>query len=142
MKKLCIASCTALLMFACGGNTTTNTTGMTTLENGEMMIRFEEGAANGNFTSRLDSLGDQKTFIFEAKEGQTIVATVVTTDSSQAPNVRFNQIISPSGEAEGPFGNEMTYVLNEAGQWKFIIGESLMAGEPYAGEFTLAVEVK
>ncbi len=143
MKKLFLLSISLFVLFACGGGQKeSKTASLTTLDNGNLLIKFEQGPAEGNFTSRLDSLGDSRTFVFEAKEGQILTASVNAIDSTQVPNVRFNQIISPSGEADGPFGASIEYNLATGGQWKLIVGESLMLGEPYTGEFTINISVK
>lgn len=52
-------------------------------------------------------------------------------------NVRFNQIIMPDGNMDGPFGRDLTYGLAAKGDYTLAIGESLMEGEPYAGELTV-----
>lgn len=50
-------------------------------------------------------------------------------------NVRFNQIIMPDGSMDGPFGRDISYELPTKGTYKLLIGESLMQGDPYDGNF-------
>ena len=52
-------------------------------------------------------------------------------------NVRFNQIVMPDGTSDGPFGRSIEYGLEQQGTCHLLIGESLMAGEPWGGEFML-----
>ena len=52
-------------------------------------------------------------------------------------NVRFNQIVMPDGTSDGPFGRSIEYGLEQQGTYHLLIGESLMAGEPWGGEFML-----
>jgi len=86
----------------------------------------------------MNGLSDKQTVTFKAKEGQQVEAELIPDTPG---NIRFNQIISPSGEADGPFGQDVTYDLNETGEWKFIIGGSLMEGEDYIGDFAVNLKV-
>lgn len=52
-------------------------------------------------------------------------------------NVRFNQIVMPGGKADGPFGRDITYTLADSGTYLLSVGESLMQGDPYDGNFTV-----
>lgn len=52
-------------------------------------------------------------------------------------NIRFNQIVMPGGLSDGPFGKNIRYDLEKWGTYHLIIGESLMVGEPWGGEFVL-----
>lgn len=52
-------------------------------------------------------------------------------------NIRFNQIVMPGGGTDGPFGRSIEYDLVRRGTYRLVIGESLMAGEPWGGEFML-----
>lgn len=87
----------------------------------------------------LKGLEDKQTVTFEAKEGQELTAALFTPDPA---NIRLNQIISPSGASDGPFGQEVTYSINETGTWKLIVGGSLMQGDAYYGPFTVKITLK
>lgn len=91
------------------------------------------------YRGHIKGLNDQQTIIFTGKSGQHVIATLIAPDTA---NLRINQLISPSGVADGPFGRELQYDLNETGNWKFVVGGSLMQGDDYAGDFTLSWELK
>ena len=57
-------------------------------------------------------------------------------------NIRINQIISPNNESDGPFGKEINYDLTEKGLYQIRIGESLMQGDPFEGNYTLKLQLK
>ncbi len=133
MKKLLIVPLAALLFLACGNS-------QPKLAEGETLVTFVQGVTTAVFTNHLDSLADSRTFVLDAKEGQTLVARIAT--NTMPANVRIHQLIGPAGAAEGPFGPEVTYTFPETGRWKLIVAESNMVGEPYVGAFTLTVEVK
>ncbi|WP_156307922.1 hypothetical protein [Sphingobacterium endophyticum] len=54
-----------------------------------------------------------------------------------AGNIRFNQIIMPDKSSDGPFGKDLNYLLDQSGEYKLIIGESLMQGDPFEGDYIL-----
>lgn len=54
-------------------------------------------------------------------------------------NIRFNQIYMPDGTADGPFGRDIVYGLAQKGMYRLVIGESLMQGEPWGGDFMVEV---
>ncbi|MCC8145848.1 MAG: hypothetical protein LIO93_05280 [Bacteroidales bacterium] len=87
----------------------------------------------------MNGLDDPQTVTFEAKEGQKLTAKMTTPEGG---NIRFNQIVSPTGQADGPFGQDIEYDLNETGAWKLIIGGSLMQGDSYNGDFTVTLSVE
>lgn len=97
------------------------------------------GDGSQTFHGQAEGLDKQQTITFRAKEGNTLSAILTTPEPA---NLRINQIISPSGNADGPFGADMTYNINETGEWKLIIGGSLMQGDDYHGDFTLKIELK
>ena len=74
------------------------------------------------------------------KEGRRLTATILPEDS--AANIRINQIFTPSGKADGPFGREVKRRLQEQGTYKLIIGENLMQGDEWKGKFKLTVKVE
>lgn len=87
----------------------------------------------------LNGLEDKKTVLFEAKKGQTLNAKLTT---PKPGNIRINEIISPSGISDGPFGQDIKYSLNETGTWKLLIAGSLMQGDSYYGDFTVIFNIK
>lgn len=87
-------------------------------------------------SGHIDGLSDQQTLTFQAKAGEKLDAEL---KAEPQGNIRINQIISPSGEADGPFGQSMEYDINETGEWKLVIGGSLMQGDDYSGDFTVTI---
>lgn len=55
----------------------------------------------------------------------------------RAGNIRFNQIIMPDKSSDGPFGKDLNYLLDQSGEYKLIIGESQMQGDPFEGDYIL-----
>jgi hypothetical protein len=80
-------------------------------------------------------IADQHQPVYTVKgvKGQTITAMV--RPSKKGGNVRINQIQQPGGAFDGPFGDSLSYTFREDGSLRFIIGENLMAGDPYTGDF-------
>lgn len=105
---------------------------------GRILAKLNE-RSEAEIKDSISGIGAHRTFIIEAQKGQTLKASVKP-DSLPA-NIRINQIVSPSGKMDGPFGRDMEYELNEAGQWKIIVGESNMQGDDYKGRFTLYVKL-
>lgn len=65
----------------------------------------------------------------------------VTPDEANG-NVRIAQIFMPDNTADGPFGAEMSYDLKQTGEYRLVISENQMAGDPYNGPFTLTLKVE
>ena len=103
-------------------------------------VNFPAGATQVSMNGKISGFGESVTYLFEVKEGQTMTASVKP--QSGKGNIRIGQIIFPSGKADGPFGIQMTYPLTESGDWKLILGEDQMAGDPWEGEYVLTVEIK
>jgi hypothetical protein len=72
--------------------------------------------------------------------GGELVAGLVPDDPKG--NIRFTQIILPGGKADGPFGRSLRYPVAGKGVYRLIIGQNLMAGDPWTGAFTLNVQLK
>lgn len=56
-------------------------------------------------------------------------------------NLRINQIIMPDGTMDGPYGRIFEDSLSQAGTYRLIVGESLMQGDPYAGDYHLKIKI-
>jgi len=55
-------------------------------------------------------------------------------------NIRFNQIKTPEGKYDGPFGREISYKISEKGEVWLIIGKNLMAEGDNMGRFSVRIE--
>jgi hypothetical protein len=108
-------------------------------QQGEIRVNFPEGLNYTTTGASISGFGDQRIFVFDAKEGTTLSATVMPRNGDG--NVRIAQIISPSGNADGPFGTDFKYKMSETGLWKIVISENQMAGEPWQGEFILTLKL-
>jgi hypothetical protein len=103
-------------------------------------VNFPTGATQVTLNGTIDGFGDKKTYVFEVSKGQMLTASVKPKTSDG--NIRISQIINPAGVADGPFDNQITYTLNESGDWKLILSENMMAGDPWKGEYFLTLEIK
>jgi hypothetical protein len=107
---------------------------------GAIIVKFPIGSTQVTLNGTIKGFGDQIAYVFDVAKGQKLTASVVPVPSNG--NVRISQIISPSGNADGPFGNSMTYDLTEAGNWKLILSENMMAGDPWEGQYNLTIGIK
>lgn len=57
-------------------------------------------------------------------------------------NIRISQIGMPDGTYDGPFGRSLKYKIKMQGNYKIIIGQNLMAGNPWAGNLEMKAWVK
>jgi hypothetical protein len=55
-------------------------------------------------------------------------------------NIRFNQIKTPDGKYDGPFGREISYKISGKGEVWLIIGKNLMAEGDNVGRFSVRIE--
>lgn len=56
-------------------------------------------------------------------------------------NLRISQIVLPDGAMDGPFGRSIEYDIPSDGTVRLVIGESLMQGDPWGGDFTVEVRL-
>jgi len=100
---------------------------------------IEQGSTELTLKGHLDNLSDQQTLSFLAEKGQKLNAIL---EPDPQGNIRINQIVSPSGESDGPFGQILEYDINETGAWKLVIGGSLMQGDDYKGDFQVRIKLE
>ena len=74
------------------------------------------------------------TISFDSKDFKQIDAEL---HSDKPGNIRFNMIVLPDNNTDGPFGKDVQYKLDKKGTYKLIIGESLMQGDPFDGQYTI-----
>lgn len=79
-------------------------------------------------------------YTIPAKKRQTV--TAILRPVTNRGNVRINQLQLPDGTFDGPFGDSASYTLKRDGNISFIIGENLMTGDPYTGDFILRISIK
>ncbi|UGU18003.1 hypothetical protein LS482_08990 [Sinomicrobium kalidii] len=82
---------------------------------------------------------DKKYFVFQTDGPAKLSAKLVSQDTTA--NIRFTQIFFPDGSADGPFGRELKYDLEQAGTHTLSVGENMMAGNPWSGDFTIEVKL-
>lgn len=80
------------------------------------------------------------TIPMDVLSGDSIFGKLMSGDPSA--NIRFTQIALPDQTFDGPFGRELTYGIKTPGRYALIIGQNIMAGDPWNGSFMLNVWVK
>lgn len=88
---------------------------------------------------RVKVSGEKDTISFEIKE-RSIVKIKLSTPSDTG-NIRISQIVMPNGEMDGPFGKDYEDSLQAPGVYNLIIAESMMAENPYTGEYQVEITV-
>ena len=74
------------------------------------------------------------------KQGKNLSAILYAKDARA--NIRINQVFTPDGKADGPFGRELYKPIFKRGMYKLIIGHDLMAEGGSAVKFKLRIIVK
>lgn len=67
-----------------------------------------------------------------------VKATIMPENNNM--NIRFNQIKTPDGKYDGPFGRDISYKISDKGEIALIIGKNLMAEGDNVGRFSVRVE--
>lgn len=95
---------------------------------------------NGTAEVRISKKEQQVVRVsFESEDYKTLTGNLSSPDSSA--NIRFLQIIMPDGTMDGPFSRDIQYTLPMDGQYTLRIGENMMAGDPWAGEFKVSLQL-
>lgn len=103
-------------------------------------IQFSPGDTSTSVRGKLKGINAPVTVYIPVITGTNLSVAIVPEDS--VANIRINQIFSPDGKADGPFGKELKRTINQKGTYKLIIGEDLMQGDEWKGTFILTVAVK
>ncbi|WP_428229593.1 hypothetical protein [Flavobacterium sp.] len=88
----------------------------------------------------VDSIHSKIYVKFKNEDPAVLKATIIP--STGKGNIRFNQIIFPDKNSDGPFGMDLEMVLKQKGNYILVIGHSLMADNPYWGKFKVQLEHK
>ena len=107
---------------------------ITPLDSGVVMMNLYDGKGDASIKKEAD----QTIYIkFEVDSYKKIEAHLSSPDS--LANIRFSQIFLPNGEADGPFGRELSYDLTEDGIYMISVHENMMAGDPWSGIFDVSI---
>ncbi|MEO6722822.1 MAG: hypothetical protein ABIN67_20815 [Ferruginibacter sp.] len=82
----------------------------------------------------------QPSYSVKVMKGQTIVAIIKPVE--KGGNIRINQIQLPDGTFDGPFGDSVRYTVKKSGMLRFIIGQNMMAGDPWTGDFIFRLKLQ
>ena len=82
----------------------------------------------------------QPVYSVKGSKGQTFIATIKPIE--KGGNVRINQIQLPDKSFDGPFGDSLQYTLKKSGILRFIIGQNMMAGDPWSGDFVFHIKTQ
>lgn len=88
----------------------------------------------------LDSLNSKVYVQFKIEDLGELNAQIIP-DAGKG-NIRFNQIIFPDRTSDGPFGMDMKIPLKQKGTYILVIGHSLMADNPYYGNFKVELNIQ
>lgn len=138
IKQLLWAASLGTLCIACqqaekntvASDSSNSTTMEQTGDDGASPIVFE----------RTKIQGQKDTLTFELQKASTV--NIALSTEGKAGNIRINQILMPDGASDGPFGTDYTDSLSMAGQYRIVIGESLMQENPYTGPYRVKIELK
>lgn len=109
-------------------------------KSGAIRVKFPAGATQVTLNGKINGMGEHITYVFEVKKGQQLNASVSSKDKNA--NIRIAQILTPSDEGDGPFGQSVKYNFDKSGDWKLVLSENQMAGDPWKGEYNLTISIK
>lgn len=89
---------------------------------------------------KMDSATDHLTIPLAITSGNELFAALSSDDKDA--NIRISQVGLPDSTFDGPFGRDLNYKLKSPGNYKIIIGENMMAGDRWKGDFVLKVWVR
>lgn len=88
----------------------------------------------------LDSLNSKVYVQFKNEDLGELNAQIVP--EAGKGNIRFNQIIFPDKTSDGPFGMDLKIPIKQKGIHVLVIGHSLMADNPYYGNFKVQLNIQ
>ena len=89
---------------------------------------------------KMDSANDHLTIPLAITSGKELFAALSSADKNA--NIRISQVGLPDSTFDGPFGKDLRYKMKTPGNYKIIIGENMMAGDRWKGDFVLRVWVR
>ncbi len=92
------------------------------------------------FHLRMDTINQHLKIPVKISSGKQLNASLFSDDKKA--NIRISQIEFPDSTFDGPFGRDLHYKIKTPGNYKIIIGEDMMAGDRWTGDFVLKVSLK
>lgn len=122
-----------------------DTTQKDTISNNEINdsiinMRFPKDTTQVTVNGEMKGFNRPVVVYIAVKQGKHLTASISSEDSTA--NIRINQIITPDGKADGPFGRDFTFAIHQQGMYKLLIGENLMQGDEWKGKFKLTIKVE
>jgi hypothetical protein len=103
-------------------------------------IQFPSDSSSITVTGKMNGINNPVTVYVPVSKGNLL--TVLLNPEDSTANIRINQLFTPDGKADGPFGKSLTRKVTQTGNYTLIIGENLMQGDEWKGTFTLTVRVE
>lgn len=101
------------------------------------VMQFRRGYYGSLVNGRFSQPGETRYYLLNARAGQRLTLMFTGVGAMRAG------ITFPNGGGDGPFsGKGNTVELPVSGDYIIYVSQNTMAGEPWAGNFTLAVLVK
>ena len=92
------------------------------------------------FHLRMDTINQHLKIPVQISSGKQLNASLFSDD--KRANIRISQVEFPDSTFDGPFGRELYYKIKTPGNYKIIIGEDMMAGDRWPGDFVMKISVK
>lgn len=103
-------------------------------------MNFKNGENVFSAEGHLDSLNSKVYVQFKNEDLGELNAQIIP--EAGKGNIRFNQIIFPDKTSDGPFGMDLKIPLQQKGNHILVIGHSLMADNPYYGNFKVQLNIQ
>lgn len=92
------------------------------------------------FHLRMDTINQHLKIPVQISSGKQLNASLFSDD--KRANIRISQVEFPDSTFDGPFGRELHYKIKTPGNYTIIIGEDMMAGDRWTGDFVMKISVK
>ena len=92
------------------------------------------------FRLNMDSANRHLAIPVKISSGKELFAKLSSEDKKA--NIRISQIEFPDSTFDGPFGRSLRHTIKLPGNYKIIIGQNMMAGDPWKGDFVLKIWVE
>lgn len=103
-------------------------------------IRFPEDSSSVTVTGKMTGINHPISVYIPITKGNLL--TIILAPGDSTAKIRISQLFMPNGKADGPFGKNLRRKITQPGNYKVIIGENLMQGEEWKGDFLLTVKVE